>query len=132
MMSQNADCIVCEICGEMTPEKSFVVDSEKTFHWICIPCRDKLRKKTQGWHPVFLLDEVEKAKFGTVIDIAEQKYSQAPEEYLEHLSDSLEPHTHCCECTPGPHFELHFVHIQYPNCTCEKKNYRLQRNTGEF
>lgn len=47
---------------------------------------------------------------------------------LEALADSLEPDTHCCECTPGPHFERHAVHIQYPDCPCKKENYVLKRN----
>ncbi|KKN76311.1 hypothetical protein LCGC14_0371630 [marine sediment metagenome] len=50
------------------------------------------------------------------------------EKKLEAMADSLEPKTHCCECTPGEHFERHMVHIQYPDCTCDKANYVLKRN----
>ena len=53
------------------------------------------------------------------------------EEYLHVLSDSLEPLTHCCECTHGEHFEPHTVHIQYPNCNCNPKNYVLRKNFSE-
>ena len=44
---------------------------------------------------------------------------------LTATADDLEPHSHCCECTRG---EKHFVHIQYPNCTCLSKDYILQKN----
>lgn len=50
------------------------------------------------------------------------------EEYLKDLSDNLEPKTHCCECTPGKHYERHMVHIQYPDCDCKPENYILKRN----
>ena len=44
------------------------------------------------------------------------------------IADSLEPKTHCCECTPGEHFERHLVHIQYPDCNCNPEKYILKRN----
>jgi len=47
---------------------------------------------------------------------------------LNNIADSLEPTSHCCECTPGPNYCCHIVHIQYPDCKCEKKNYRLMKN----
>lgn len=50
------------------------------------------------------------------------------EDYLNDLSTDLEPKTHCCECTPGEHFERHMVHIQYPNCNCKKEGFILKRN----
>lgn len=51
------------------------------------------------------------------------------EDYLNNLADFLEPETHCCECTPGPHQDLpHAVHIQYSDCKCKKKDYVLKRN----
>lgn len=40
----------------------------------------------------------------------------------------LEPHTHCCECTKGKHYQRHVVHIQYPDCTCLPKHFVLKRN----
>lgn len=48
--------------------------------------------------------------------------------YIEDLAKDLEPKTHCCECTPGENFERHMVHIQYPNCTCDKAKYVLKGN----
>jgi len=54
--------------------------------------------------------------------------SKKTEEYLEDLAESLEPNTHCCECTPGEHFERHMVHIQYPDCSCKPEDYILKRN----
>lgn len=53
------------------------------------------------------------------------------EGYLKHLSDSVEPKTHCCECTPGDHFERHVVHIQYPDCSCKEENFVLRWNADE-
>jgi hypothetical protein len=51
------------------------------------------------------------------------------EDYLQKMADDLEPKTHCCECTKGPHYDVpHFVHIQYPNCKCDPKNYVLRKN----
>ena len=47
---------------------------------------------------------------------------------LENISNDLEPKTHCCECTPGKHFERHMVHIQYPDCKCKKEDFALKRN----
>ena len=49
-------------------------------------------------------------------------------EYLEKVASRLEPKTHCCECTPGDHYERHTVHIQYPGCKCDPKKYVLRRN----
>ena len=49
-------------------------------------------------------------------------------DFLEDVSDSLEPETHCCECTPGKYQERHNVHIQYPNCNCDPNKYVLKRN----
>lgn len=51
------------------------------------------------------------------------------EEFLEEVAIGLKPLTHCCECTPGDSFERHFVHIQYPNCTCDPKKYVLKTNS---
>lgn len=48
--------------------------------------------------------------------------------YLDKLANGLEPKTHCCECTPGDHYERHVVHIQYPGCNCDPKKYVLRRN----
>lgn len=50
------------------------------------------------------------------------------EAYLEKLVEDLEPKTHCCECTPGKHYQPHSIHIQYPNCDCDPKKYVLKRN----
>ena len=50
------------------------------------------------------------------------------EAYLQSLADELEPKTHCCECTPGNHFCMHMVHIQYPDCDCDPAKYILKRN----
>lgn len=51
------------------------------------------------------------------------------EEYLVELAESLEPKTHCCECTPGVNQDLpHFVHIQYIDCLCKEEDYILKRN----
>jgi len=50
-------------------------------------------------------------------------------DYLAGLAESLEPKTHCCECTVGDHYDVpHFVHIQYVNCNCKKENYVLKKN----
>ncbi len=48
--------------------------------------------------------------------------------YLKSVADSLEPRSHCCECTPGDHFERHMVHIQYPDCNCDPRKYKLNYN----
>ena len=59
----------------------------------------------------------------------EKRESSNIESYLENLADDLEPKTHCCECTPGDHYDIpHMVHIQYPNCNCKKEDYVLKRN----
>lgn len=50
------------------------------------------------------------------------------EKYLEKLARDLEPQTHCCECTPGDHYQKHLVHIQYPKCNCDPKKYMLKVN----
>ncbi len=60
--------------------------------------------------------------------MSNEKLREEAEKYLEDVADSLEPDTHCCECTPGKHFERHGVHIQYPDCGCNPKNYVLKRN----
>jgi len=52
----------------------------------------------------------------------------AIEAYITRLSDEAEPKTHCCECTPGEHFQRHFVHIQYQGCQCDPKKYILNKN----
>lgn len=57
----------------------------------------------------------------------QKKYGKLEEE-LARIADNLEPKTHCCECTPGEHFERHLVHIQYPNCNCNPEKYILKRN----
>lgn len=58
-----------------------------------------------------------------------KKWDDNPiEEYLINMADSLEPTTHCCECTPGSHFEKHMVHIQYQDCTCKKEDFVLNKN----
>jgi len=50
------------------------------------------------------------------------------EEYLGNLAGKLEPKTHCCECTPGEHFERHGIHIQYPDCKCDPEKFVLKGN----
>lgn len=50
------------------------------------------------------------------------------EKYLKDLADNLEPKTHCCECTPGRLYCVHFVHIQYPECNCDPEKYILKKN----
>jgi len=55
------------------------------------------------------------------------KEEKTVEEYLEETVENLEPTTHCCECTPGKHFERHMVHIQYPKCNCKKEGFVLKR-----
>jgi len=50
---------------------------------------------------------------------------------LGDLALDLEPKTHCCECTPGEHFQRHMIHIQYPKCKCEPRKYVLKRNYGD-
>jgi len=52
-----------------------------------------------------------------------KEYIGEVEKFLFNMSMSLEPKTHCCECTPGEHFERHLVHIQYPNCNCMPQKY---------
>ncbi len=56
------------------------------------------------------------------------KLSEDPNKFLNDFADSLEPKTHCCECTPGKYYQVHRIHIQYPNCNCNPKFYRLERN----
>jgi len=60
--------------------------------------------------------------------IVDKMSEKKVENYLNNLTDALEPRTHCCECTPGKHFQTHMVHIQYPDCTCDPKDYVLKRN----
>ena len=61
-----------------------------------------------------------------------RKKSEDVEGYLEALAESLEPDTHCCECTPGPYYDVpHMVCIQYSNCTCDPKKYVLKRNSDD-
>ena len=48
--------------------------------------------------------------------------------FLEKKAEELEPKTHCCECTPGDHYERHAIHIQYPGCNCDPKKYVLKVN----
>lgn len=55
-------------------------------------------------------------------------FEEKIEAYLNNKADSLEPNTHCCECTPGEHCERHLVHIQYPGCNCDPKKYVLKVN----
>jgi len=47
---------------------------------------------------------------------------------LDKLVNGLEPKTHCCECTPGDHYERHVIHIQYPECDCVPEKYVLKVN----
>jgi len=49
-------------------------------------------------------------------------------QYLTDMAENLDPKTHCCECTPGDHFERHGVHIQYPDCKCDPEKFVLKRN----
>lgn len=53
------------------------------------------------------------------------------EMFLQQISDDATPKTHCCECTPGEHFQPHYVHIQYKGCKCDPKVYVLRKNEGE-
>lgn len=49
--------------------------------------------------------------------------------FLEEVSKSLEPKTHCCECTPGDNYDVpHGCHIQYPDCKCNPEKFVLKRN----
>lgn len=50
------------------------------------------------------------------------------DKFLEKVANDLEPKTHCCECTPGDHYERHIIHIQYPRCNCDPKKYVLKVN----
>lgn len=63
--------------------------------------------------------------FGNVI-ITED--GETVSKYIADLAKDLEPESHCCECTPGEHFERHMVHIQYPDCTCDPKKFVLVKN----
>lgn len=58
-----------------------------------------------------------------------RNYKESVESFLAATVDDLEPKTHCCECTPGSHFEKHLVHIQYPKCDCLSKDYILKTNS---
>lgn len=64
-----------------------------------------------------------------VVDLLKEleEYEDRVEDFLDDLGEDLEPTTHCCECTPGDHYERHMVHIQYPDCTCESRNYILKK-----
>lgn len=50
------------------------------------------------------------------------------EKIFDDWDKKIEPHTHCCECTPGPNYQQHLVHIQYPNCKCDPEKYILKKN----
>jgi hypothetical protein len=108
------DLIEHEIFLKLTVEKTEKVDIAsiiqlRTYH-----------------HQITLMKDTE----DNLIEFKEEHRLEKPrekevEEHLKILVNSCEVDTHCCECTPGPHFERHAFHIQYPkgDCKCKKEDY---------
>jgi hypothetical protein len=102
-MDNDYECLypdlVCLRCGRWIAEKDFDVT-----HRCCVDCaQEEDDRKT---------------------------WEDSLETEMHKLADALEPTTHCCECTPGLHYDsCHTIHIQYPGCKCNPKEYVLRKNT---